>query len=55
MSILVTGASGFLGSHIADALSRAGQDVVALVRNSSNTRFLETLPGVRLVRGSGRR
>ncbi|MEK9643924.1 MAG: NAD(P)-dependent oxidoreductase [Alphaproteobacteria bacterium] len=28
MKILVTGASGFLGSHVADALSAAGHDVV---------------------------
>lgn len=28
MKILVTGASGFLGSHVADALSDAGHDVV---------------------------
>jgi 2-alkyl-3-oxoalkanoate reductase len=52
MSILVTGATGFLGSHVAEALSRSGREVVALVRSSSNTRFLETLPGVRLVRGA---
>jgi len=52
MSILVTGASGFLGSHVAETLSKAGRDVVALVRRSSNTRFLETLPNVRLARGS---
>jgi 2-alkyl-3-oxoalkanoate reductase len=52
MSILVTGASGFLGSHIAETLAHAGQEVVALVRPSSNTRFLDTLPGVRLVRGA---
>jgi nucleoside-diphosphate-sugar epimerase len=52
MSILVTGATGFLGSHVAEALSKAGREVVALVRSSSNTKFLETLPGVRLVRGA---
>ena len=52
MSILVTGASGFLGSHIAEALTRAGHDVVALVRPTSNTRCLESLTGVRLVRGT---
>lgn len=35
MKILVTGGSGFLGSHIADALSDAGHEVVILDRASS--------------------
>lgn len=52
MSILVTGASGFLGSHVAETLAKAGREVVALVRSTSNTRFLETLPNVRLAYGS---
>ncbi len=49
MSVLVTGASGFLGSHIAEQLSRSGRPVRALVRRSSDTRFLKELPGVELV------
>jgi nucleoside-diphosphate-sugar epimerase len=52
MTILVTGASGFLGSHVAEQLSKAGRPVRALVRRSSNTKFLTTLPGVELVYGS---
>lgn len=52
MAILVTGATGFLGSHIAEALSRAGEEVWALVRKSSNTSFLRTLPNVRLITGA---
>ena len=35
MKILVTGASGFLGSHVAEALLDAGHEVVALVRDPS--------------------
>lgn len=30
MSVLVTGAAGFIGSHLAEALARAGEEVVAL-------------------------
>lgn len=48
---LVTGATGFLGSHIAERLVQRGDSVRALVRPSSNTAFLESLGGVELVRG----
>ena len=36
---LVTGATGFLGSHLVAALSRCGLDVVALVRDPGRTPF----------------
>lgn len=49
MTVLLTGASGFLGSHIAEQLSQAGQTVRAIVRRSSDTRFLRSLTGVQLV------
>src|SRR5690349_18951818 len=52
MTILITGGSGFLGSHVAEQLSRAGRSVRALVRKSSDTSFLRTLPGVELVEGA---
>jgi nucleoside-diphosphate-sugar epimerase len=52
MNILVTGASGFLGSHIAEQLCAEGHRVVALVRKTSNTKFLSSLSGVELAYGS---
>lgn len=48
---LVTGATGLLGSHIAEQLVARGRRVRALVRATSETAFLESL-GVELVRGS---
>jgi len=52
MKVLNTGASGFLGSHVAEQLAQGGHRVVALVRRSSNTRFLSTLSGVELAHGA---
>jgi nucleoside-diphosphate-sugar epimerase len=47
---LVTGASGFIGSHLVEELGRRGWRVRCLVRETSDTTRLETL-GVELVRG----
>lgn len=52
MKVLVTGGSGFLGSHVAEILSSEGHDVVALVRKTSNTKFLGTLDRVTLAEGA---
>ena len=52
MKVLVTGGSGFLGSHVAEQLSSAGHRIVALVRKTSNRKFLSTLANVELAEGS---
>ena len=52
MTILLSGGSGFLGSHIAEQLADQGQAVRALVRKTSDTSFLEQLSGVELVEAS---
>ncbi len=43
MKALVTGATGFIGSHLTAALLREGFEVTCLVRKSSNARYLEGL------------
>ena len=52
MRVLITGASGFLGSHVAEELVRDGVTVRCLVRRTSKVDFLRTLNGVELVLGS---
>lgn len=47
---LVTGASGFIGGHVAEELVRRGTPVRALVRTTSDTSLLERL-GVELATG----
>jgi nucleoside-diphosphate-sugar epimerase len=50
MRILVTGASGFIGSGLVSALVDAGHDVCALMRSSASSEYLK---GVRFTRISG--
>lgn len=50
MRILVTGASGFIGSGLVSALVDAGHDVCALMRSSASSEFLK---GVKFTRLSG--
>lgn len=47
---LITGASGFIGAHVAQRLVKEGHQVRCLVRSSSDTSLLEEL-GVELVVG----
>lgn len=49
--ILVTGATGFLGNHVARALVAEGETVRVLVRASSNLKLLEDLPGLERAAG----
>ena len=50
VKILVTGANGFIGSHIVEKLISNGYDTTGLVRKSSNLRFIQHMP-VKLVYG----
>jgi 2-alkyl-3-oxoalkanoate reductase len=50
MRNLVTGATGFIGSHIAERLIKEGEETKALVRQMSDTAFLKSI-GVKLVYG----
>ena len=47
---LVTGASGFIGSHLVEALARGGHEVACLMRSTSRTERLEPF-GPRLLQG----
>jgi dihydroflavonol-4-reductase len=48
MTTLVTGATGFVGNHVARQLVTAGHSVRVLVRRSSNLQALEGLPAERV-------
>ena len=50
MDCLVTGASGFVGGHVAEALRAAGHKVRTVVRPTSDTRLLQQW-GVDLIEG----
>ena len=52
MRVLLTGASGLVGSHVADALVAAGISTRLLLRANSSTQFLtESLPKVEIAHG----
>jgi nucleoside-diphosphate-sugar epimerase len=44
MRVLITGATGFIGSHIAEALHRKGYQLRCLVRRTSDLTWLNKLP-----------
>jgi nucleoside-diphosphate-sugar epimerase len=48
---LITGASGFLGSHIVEECVRAGDSVRVLARPSSDLSHLRTMPGIEILHG----
>jgi nucleoside-diphosphate-sugar epimerase len=50
MKILITGATGFIGSRLAEKLACEGHEITALVRKASNAKFLKEL-GVKLFSG----
>jgi len=52
VKVLVTGATGFIGSHLADALTKSGLTVKALVRDPGRLRWLGDINGVEVCRGS---
>ena len=49
-SVLITGANGFIGSHLCDAFSENGYTVYGLVRATSDLRFLRR-PEIKLITG----
>ena len=49
--VLITGATGFIGSHLVEVLAARGWEITCWCRPQSRTAFLEGL-GVKLVRGS---
>ncbi|MCK4374949.1 MAG: NAD-dependent epimerase/dehydratase family protein [Candidatus Brocadiae bacterium] len=53
MRVLLTGANGFIGSHILDRLVESGSEVAILLRRTGDTRFIEArLPRVDIRYGS---
>ena len=51
MKNLVTGATGFIGSFIAEELVKRGESVRVIARKTSNTDFLKSLKNVEIVYG----
>lgn len=48
MKVLLTGATGFVGSHVADVLIEQGHQVFFIARSTSNMRWLEGKPVTRV-------
>jgi len=43
MKVLITGATGFIGSHVAKLLREKGVEVIALTREDTNTSMLKSI------------
>ena len=51
MRVLVTGAAGFIGSHVTTMLARGGHSVCAIVRPEASTeRLADCIPHIRVMR-----
>jgi nucleoside-diphosphate-sugar epimerase len=50
MKALVTGATGFIGSHLCEELARRGYEVTCLVKKTSNLKWIEDL-NLNIVKG----
>lgn len=46
MNVLLTGGTGFIGSHVLVELLKLGHDVTVLARNANKVPFLKTMPHV---------
>lgn len=51
MKVLVTGATGFVGSHLGDQLINDNHEVRCLIRNPSSVKWLTTNPNIEIVKG----
>ena len=49
MKAFITGATGFIGSHLAEQLIDKGYEVKVLVRETSNTKWIDHLPVERVI------
>lgn len=51
MTVLVTGATGFIGRALAARLAKRGETVLCLVRDPAKAAWLRGVPGLEMVRG----
>lgn len=48
VKILITGATGFIGSHLVEELIEKGKKIKILVRNKKNLGYLKEIPKKKL-------